>query len=96
MTAVTSQALEQYAQAGAVATEVLSGIRTISALNAQPDAVERYRKHLFVAMKVLVLYVCGIVLDFLFFCCYGSYQVVYLLYIGYTSISPFRSVCARV
>jgi hypothetical protein len=52
VSAVTTLSLEQYALAGSIATETLAGIRTVSALNAQPDAIKRYRVHLFVALQV--------------------------------------------
>lgn len=44
--------MEQYAAAGGLATETLGAIRTVTALNAQPDAITRYRTYLRVAMKV--------------------------------------------
>ena len=52
VTAVTTLSLEQYALAGSLAGEVLSRIRTVAALNAQPVAIQSYREHLFAAMKV--------------------------------------------
>jgi ATP-binding cassette subfamily B (MDR/TAP) protein 1 len=52
VSAVTTLSLEQYALAGSVASETLAAIRTVSALNAQPDAIRRYRRHLFSAMEV--------------------------------------------
>ena len=56
VSAVTSLSLEQYASAGSVANEALAGIRTITALNAQPEAINKYRRHLFHAMKVSYFY----------------------------------------
>ena len=50
--AVTTQALEQYASAGSVASETLGAIRTVSALNAQPDAISRYRFYILQAMHI--------------------------------------------
>jgi ATP-binding cassette subfamily B (MDR/TAP) protein 1 len=52
VSAVTTLSLEQYALAGSIATETLAGIRTVSALNVQPDAIQRYRVHLFAALQV--------------------------------------------
>jgi hypothetical protein len=55
ITAITSaqhQSLEQYASAGGLATETLSSIRTVTALNMQPSVITRYRKHLFEALRV--------------------------------------------
>jgi ABC-type bacteriocin/lantibiotic exporter with double-glycine peptidase domain len=52
VSAVTTLSLEQYALAGSVASETLAAIRTVSALNAQPDAIKHYRRHLFSAMEV--------------------------------------------
>lgn len=52
VTAVTSQSMEQYASAGSVASEALGAIRTVSALNAQPHFIERYRRHVVAAMRV--------------------------------------------
>ena len=43
---------DQYAQAGGLATEMLSAIRTVTALNAQPDAITRYREFILRGMKV--------------------------------------------
>uniref|UniRef100_A0A914QKQ0 ABC transmembrane type-1 domain-containing protein n=1 Tax=Panagrolaimus davidi TaxID=227884 RepID=A0A914QKQ0_9BILA len=38
--------MNAYSAAGGVAEEVISGIRTVMAFNAQPFEIERYRKHL--------------------------------------------------
>jgi len=48
-----NQSLGQYAAAGGLATESLGAIRTVTALNAQPDIISRYRVFLFKAMNVL-------------------------------------------
>jgi len=45
--------VEQYAAAGGLATETLNAIRTVTALNAQPDVINRYRVFLFKAMQVI-------------------------------------------
>jgi ABC-type multidrug transport system fused ATPase/permease subunit len=47
-----NQTFDQYAAAGGVATEALGAIRTVTALNAQPDAIAHYRVYLFAAMRV--------------------------------------------
>lgn len=47
-----NQALSQYAAAGGLATETFGAVRTITALNAQPDVISKYRKFLFDAMQV--------------------------------------------
>ena len=57
--------MEQYAAAGGLATESLGAIRTVTALNAQPDVITRYRQFLFSAMKVSFVFV--------------SYAYIYLL-----------------
>jgi ATP-binding cassette subfamily B (MDR/TAP) protein 1 len=46
------KASEQYAIAGGLATEALSAVRTITALNMQPNVITRYRKNLFEALHV--------------------------------------------
>lgn len=46
ITAASNQSLEQYANAGGLATEALSYIRTVTALNAQPDVVNKYFQYL--------------------------------------------------
>ena len=42
VTAAQNESADQYAKAGGLATEMLSGVRTVTALNAQPEAVIRY------------------------------------------------------
>lgn len=54
ITAAQNQSLGQYAAAGGLATESLGAIRTVSALNAQPDVITRYRVFLFKAMQVRI------------------------------------------
>eukprot|EP01041_Mallomonas_annulata_P010883 gene10883-22722_t len=51
-TSYMKQSSEQNAQAGGLATETLSSIRTITALNVQPDVISRYRIFLIEAMNV--------------------------------------------
>lgn len=45
----------QYANAGGLATESLTYIRTVSALNAHPDVITKYRKYLIEAMNIGIL-----------------------------------------
>lgn len=52
MTEAQNQTLGQYASAGGLATESLSAVRTIYALNAQADVISKYRVYLFEAMYV--------------------------------------------
>eukprot|EP01040_Poterioochromonas_malhamensis_P002792 gene2792-2974_t len=46
------KSLEQYASAGGLATESLSAVRTVTALNMQPGIITKYRKYLFEALRV--------------------------------------------
>jgi len=46
ITAASNQSLEQYANAGGLATEALTYIRTVTALNAQPDIINKYLEFL--------------------------------------------------
>lgn len=55
VTAAQNDSAGQYAQAGGLATEMLSGIRTVTALNAQPDAITRYRKFILKAMDIGII-----------------------------------------
>ena len=48
----TTGAGDNYASAGGVATEALSNVRTVTALNAQPDIITRYRIYLLEAMQI--------------------------------------------
>jgi ATP-binding cassette subfamily B (MDR/TAP) protein 1 len=86
ITNATQQSLSQYASAGGLATESLGAIRTVTALNAQPDVITRYRRYLFDAMKVgilkglnvglgngLLFGVCFLTYSLGFY--YGGYQV---------------------
>lgn len=52
VSAAMYQALEQYSNAGGLATESLNAIRTVTALNMQPGIITRYRMHLFEALRV--------------------------------------------
>ena len=51
VTAAQSKSLEQYSAAGGLATETLTSIRTVTALNLQPAALSRYRTFLFDALN---------------------------------------------
>ena len=48
--------MDQYAQAGGLATEALGAIRTVTALNAQPEVINKYRAFLTYAMEVSILF----------------------------------------
>ncbi len=52
ITSAQNEATEQYAQAGGIANEMLGNIRTVTALNAQPEAIYRYRVSIDKAMEV--------------------------------------------
>lgn len=54
-TAALTQSLEQYAKAGGLATETLSAIRTVTALNIQVPIINQYRAFLIDAMCVFSL-----------------------------------------
>ena len=41
ISAAQNQSMGQYAKAGGLATEALSAIRTVTALNAQPDIIHK-------------------------------------------------------
>lgn len=43
--------VREYSLAGGLATETINSIRTITALNMQPDAITQYRRYLFNAMR---------------------------------------------
>lgn len=55
VTAAQNESAGQYAKAGGLATEMLSGIRTVTALNAQSHAIARYRKFILEAMDIGIL-----------------------------------------
>ena len=55
VTSATNQSLEQYAAAGGLATESLGAIRTVTALNAQPSVISKYRLFLLEAMNVGII-----------------------------------------
>ena len=48
-----NQSVGQYAAAGGLATEALGAVRTVTALNAQPAIITKYRKFLLDAMQVM-------------------------------------------
>jgi ABC-type bacteriocin/lantibiotic exporter with double-glycine peptidase domain len=74
-TSATQQSLEQYSLAGGLATEALSAVRTVTALNMQPNIISRYRKNLFEALRVGVMkgFKVGFGNGALFCCCFLSY-----------------------
>ncbi len=85
----------QYAKAGGLASESLSSIRTVTALNAQPDIISNYRKFLIEAMRIgiksglRVGFATGMI--WLVMLCtyaitlwYGSTQIADTLEYGYT------------
>ena len=49
---IQNQSSDQYARAGGLSTESLSAIRTVTALNAQPEVVYKYNSYLNYAMRV--------------------------------------------
>lgn len=52
ITAAQTKSHEQYAAAGGLATELLSAIRTVNALNMQGHSIAQYRKYLVQAMYI--------------------------------------------
>lgn len=52
ISSATKQGSEQYAAAGGLASETFTNIRTVTALNAQPDVIVSYRRYLFEAMQI--------------------------------------------
>lgn len=52
VTDAKNKSMEQYAAAGGIATEALSSIRTVTALNIQPQIIAEYRKMIYDAMLV--------------------------------------------
>jgi len=55
ITAASNQSLEQYANAGGLATEALTYIRTVTALNAQPDIINKYLEFLNECKKIGIM-----------------------------------------
>ena len=75
-TAANNNALEQYAGAGAVATEAINSIRTVTTLNIQPYVIAKYRKFLVSALDIGIFkgFKTGVANGALFcacFCCYA-------------------------
>ena len=52
ITSATTGAGENYAKAGGIAGESLQNVRTVTALNGQPDVISRYRIFLLEAMQI--------------------------------------------
>lgn len=48
----TTKTLDQYSAAGGVATEAFGAIRTVTALNVQPEIIHKYQTLLLQAMNV--------------------------------------------
>ena len=78
---------EQYAKAGGLATESLTAIRTVSALNAQPDVITTYRKYLLEAMEMGISrgFRVGLATGFMWFIVLCTYAVT--LWYGATQIA---------
>lgn len=75
-TEANTNSLAQYASAGAIATEALNSIRTVTSLNMQPYMIEKYRHHLLSAMNIGIFkgFKTGAANGLLFgacFCCYA-------------------------
>ena len=77
VSAAKNESFEQYAAAGGIAQETLSGIRTVTALNIQPSIIEKYRVKLIDAMNVGILKGrnVGIGNGGLFFACFLLYAL---------------------
>ena len=83
--------IEQYAAAGGLASETLGAIRTITALNIQPDVITRYRKYLFNAMHTGIIKGrnVGFGNGLLFFSCFLTYALGF--WYGTSLIADARS-----
>ena len=77
ITAAQQQSLSQYAKAGGLATEALGSIRTVTALNAQIEAINKYRIFLFEAMQVGIKkgFNVGFGNGAVFGACFGTYAL---------------------
>jgi ABC-type bacteriocin/lantibiotic exporter with double-glycine peptidase domain len=71
------QSLSQYAKAGGLATETLSSVRTVTALNAQTDIINRYRVFLLESMQIGIRKGLNVGLGNggLFGACFGTYAL---------------------
>jgi len=76
-TSYTQESSEQYAKAGGVATEALNSVRTVTALNAQPNVISKYRIYLIDAMNAGILkgFKLGFANGALFCACFLSYAL---------------------
>ncbi|XP_072179666.1 ATP-dependent translocase ABCB1-like [Diadema setosum] len=76
---MTKNVLDAYAKAGAIADEVLSGIRTVVAFGGEEEEVERYSRNLVEAKKESIKKDTFTLLSqgFLFFAIYGSYAIAF-------------------
>jgi ABC-type multidrug transport system fused ATPase/permease subunit len=83
--------LQSYADAGAIADETLSNVRTITSLGAQPIRIEKYRNELAIATKVALKQgvTGGIASGFTFFVFFCSYGISF--YAGGTFIANSRT-----
>lgn len=77
VTAAQNQALEQYSAAGATAAEALGAVRTVTALNAQPEVIGRYNGYLELAKRIGIVkgVKVGFAQGFLFFCLLGTFAL---------------------
>ena len=77
ITSATTGASENYAKAGGVAGESLGNIRTVTALNAQPDLISRYRIFLLEAMQIGIVkgFKVGAANGGLFAACFLTYSL---------------------
>jgi ABC-type multidrug transport system fused ATPase/permease subunit len=77
VSAAQNETSGQYAKAGGLATEMLSSIRTVTALNDQPSAIAKYRKFILDAMEVGLLkaFKVGLGNGITFGVSYGTYAL---------------------
>lgn len=79
VTDATTNALKHYSKAGAIATESINSIRTVTALNMQPYMITKYRQHLLSAMNVGIFkgFRVGLANGMLFFSCFMAYALAF-------------------
>ncbi len=77
ITSATTGSGENYARAGGIAGESLQNIRTVTALNGQPDIISRYRIFLLEAMQIGIIkgLKVGIGNGMLFCACFLTYSL---------------------
>lgn len=99
----SGMALKEFASAGAFASEMLTGIKTVASLRAEKWAAERYSSHVLQAQKYSVraqVYsrLAAAIMGFLFYVTYtfafifGTYQVSYADYSVYTAAWILRLI----